>query len=70
VLRPETPLAFDVTPGPDAGAAPIAVRTLAAGRADLIVAASPEQAATWATAAAVATTFDALRAFARYPHRR
>jgi hypothetical protein len=66
----EPPLAFDVTPWPDAGAAPPHLRTLAAGRADLIIAATPEQAATWTTAAPVATTPEALAAFTRYPHRR
>jgi hypothetical protein len=66
----EPPLAFDVTPWPDAGAAPPQLRTLAAGRADLLIATMPEQAATWGIAAPVATTPDALRAFARYPHRR
>lgn len=70
VAGSEPPLAFDVTPWPDAGAAPPQLRTLAAGRADLLVAATPEQAATWGTAAPVATTPDALRAFARSPHRR
>jgi hypothetical protein len=69
VIRPETPLAFDVTPWPDAGAAPAQLRTLAAGRADLLVAASPEQGASWGTAARVATTPAALFAFARTPRR-
>jgi hypothetical protein len=66
----EPPLAFDVTPWADAGVAPPQLRTLAAGRADLIVATTPEQAASWGTAAPLATTPEALAAFARYPHRR